>query len=125
LFADIVAQLSNREPNCSAAISEAQTLSYRILAERINRYARWALSEGIADGDTVCLIMSSRPDHIAVWLRISKVGAIVALINTRLVGPSVSHCINIAATHYVVVGSDRADALEAALPQLNRARSSV
>src|ERR1700730_15050948 len=64
LFADVVEDWSDREPDRPALISETETFSYRALADRINRYARWALSVGIEAGDTVCLIMQNRPDYI-------------------------------------------------------------
>src|ERR1019366_7089908 len=43
LFADVVEDWSKRQPDRPALISETETFSYRTLAERINRYARWAL----------------------------------------------------------------------------------
>src|ERR1700733_15075623 len=57
LFADIVEDWSKRQPDRPSLMSEIETFSYRTLAERINRYARWALSAGIEAGDTVCLFM--------------------------------------------------------------------
>src|ERR1700722_16186100 len=121
LFADVVEDWAARQPDRAALISEAETFSYRTLAERINRYARWALSAGIEPGDTVCLLLPNRPDYIAAWLGISKVGGVAALINTRLVGLSLSHCINVADADHVILTDDLADVLETALPYLNRA----
>src|SRR5216684_5910774 len=82
LFADLVDDWARRQPDQVALISEAETFSYRALSERINQYARWALASGIKTGDAVCLLMPSRPDYIAAWLGIGKVGGVVALINT-------------------------------------------
>jgi fatty-acyl-CoA synthase len=121
LFADIVEEWAKLQPDRPALISETETFSYHLLAERINRYARWALSAGIEVGDTVCLIMSSRPDYIAAWLGLSKVGCVVALINTKLVGLSLSHCINVADADHVIMANDLAAVFEVVLPQLNRA----
>ena len=121
LFADVVEDWSKRQPGRPALIAENGTFSYRMLAERINRYARWALSVGIEAGDTVCLIMPTRPDYIAAWLGITKVGGVVALINTKLVGPSLSHCINVAEADHVVLADELGGMFEAALPYLNRA----
>ncbi len=121
LFADVVEDWSRRQPDRPALISETETLSYRALAERINRYARWALSAGIGAGDTVCLFMPSRPDYVAAWLGITKVGGVVALINTRLVGPSLSHCINVAAADHVILAEDLRSIFDTALPYLVRA----
>ena len=121
LFADVVEDWSKRQPDRPALISEAETLSYKALDERINRYARWALSAGIQAGDTVCLMMPTRPDYLAAWLGITKVGGVVALINTNLVGLSLAHCINLADADHVILASDVVDAFEIALPNLNRA----
>jgi fatty-acyl-CoA synthase len=121
LFADLVEDWSKRQPDRSALISEAGTFSYRTLAERINRYARWALSVGIEAGDTVCLVMPTRPDYIAAWLGITRVGGVVALINTKLVGSSLAHCINVADADHLILANEFADAFELALPYLKRA----
>src|ERR1700676_3578192 len=121
LFADVVEDWSQRQPDRPALISEAATFSYRTLAERINRYARWALSAGIEAGDTVCLLMPSRPEYLAAWLGITKVGGIVALINTKLVGLSLSHCINVADADHVILAEELGRIFKTALPYLNHA----
>jgi fatty-acyl-CoA synthase len=121
LFADVIEDWAERQPDRPALVSEAETLSYRALAGRINCYARWALSAGIEAGDTVCLLMPSRPDYIAAWLGITKVGGVVALINTKLVGRSLSHCINVADADHVILADDLASVFDTALPYLNRA----
>jgi fatty-acyl-CoA synthase len=120
LFADIVEDWSERQPDCPGLISETETFSYRTLAERINRYARWALSAGIEAGDTVCLLMPNRPDYIAAWLGITKVGGVAALINTKLVGLSLSHCINVADADHIILADDLRAVFETAVPYLNR-----
>jgi fatty-acyl-CoA synthase len=121
LFADVVEDWASRQPDRPALVSDAQTLSYRALAERINRYSRWALSTGLRRGDTVCLIMPTRPDYVAAWLGISKVGGVVALINTKLVGQSLAHCINVAGADHIILASELADVFETARPLLERA----
>jgi fatty-acyl-CoA synthase len=121
LFADVVEDWARRAPDRPCLISETETFSYRTLAERINRYARWALSAGIGAGDTVCLMMPSRPDYVAAWLGITKVGGVVALINTKLVGLSLSHCIKVADADHVILAGDLAAVFETALPHLKRA----
>src|SRR6202022_2921079 len=121
LFADVVEDWSDRDPDRRALISETETFSDRALADRKNRYARWALSAGIEAGDTVCLVMPSRPDYLAAWLGITKVGGVVALINTKLVGPSLAHCINVADADHVLLADDLAAVFETARPHVKRA----
>ena len=89
-----------------ALISTPGTLCYRSLIERANRYARWALAQNIAKGDTVCLMMPNRPDFFAIWLGITSVGCVVALINTQLRGRSLAHCIDIVNPRHVIVAGE-------------------
>jgi fatty-acyl-CoA synthase len=121
LFADIVEDWANEQPQRPALISESESFSYRLLAERVNRYARWALSVGIKPGDRVCLIMPTRPDYVAAWLGISRVGGVVALINTKLVGQSLAHCINIAGADQIIIAHDLEDTFEPSRSHLKRA----
>jgi fatty-acyl-CoA synthase len=120
LFADLVEDWAARQPDHPALLSEQESFSYRELSERINRYARWALSAGIKAGDTVCLLMPSRPDYVAAWLGITRVGGVVALINTKLVGPSLSHCISVAQADHLILADELRSALETAVPHLTR-----
>src|ERR1700751_636188 len=120
LFADVLEHWAERQPERPALVSDTETFSYRALAERIRRYARWARSVGIVEGKTVCLMMPSRPEYVAAWLGISSVGGVVALINTNLVGASLAHCINVANADHIILASDLADVFEAARAQLTR-----
>ena len=120
LFADVVEDWAERQPGRPALLSDGQSFTYGELAARINRYARWALSLGIRTGCTVCLLMPNRPDYLACWLGISRVGGTVALINTRLVGRSLAHCIDLAHADHVILAAECVDAFETARPHLDR-----
>jgi fatty-acyl-CoA synthase len=120
LFADIVDDWAARQGDRPALMSDGESLTYRALAGRINRYARWALAAGIKRGDTVALIMPTRPDYIAAWLGISRIGGVVALINTKLIGQSLAHCINVAKADHIILADELADTFETARPHLAR-----
>lgn len=99
----LIDTLAERFGDAPALISEHQSLTYRGLAERSSQYARWALRQGLSFGDVVCLLMPNCPEYIAVWLGITRVGGIVSLLNTNLVGDSLIHAINIVAPRHVIV----------------------
>ena len=120
LFADIVDDWAARQGDRPALMSDGESLTYRALAGRINRYARWALAAGSKRGDTVALIMPTRPDYVAAWLGISRIGGVVALINTKLVGLSLAHCINVAKADHIILADELADTFETARPHLAR-----
>jgi fatty-acyl-CoA synthase len=89
-----------------ALLSDRECLSYRSLVERSNRYGQWAIDQGVLPGDVVCLLMPNRPEYMAAWLGITRVGGVVALLNTNLTGRSLAHCINIVAPRHVIVAEE-------------------
>ena len=111
LFADVVDDWAQRQPDRIALVTDDATLDYEGLSKRINRYARWARSVGVAKGDTVALIMPNGIDYVAAWLGISRVGGVVALINTKLVGQSLAHCIDVAKPAHIIVAHELTEAL--------------
>src|SRR5262245_41582523 len=119
LFADVVDDWAQRRPWRPAILSDRQCLTYAQLVDRMNRYARWACSMGIRQGCTVCLLMPNQPDYLACWLGISRIGGTVALINTRLVGRSLAHCIDLARADHVIVAAECLPAFETARSHLN------
>jgi len=120
LFADTVDEWAERQPERPALLSDREVLSYRALAGRVNRYARWALSAGVGTGDVVCLFMPGSPDYIAAWLGITRVGGVAALVNTRLVGRSLAHCVDVAAADHVIVGAELEGVFEDVRSHLRR-----
>jgi fatty-acyl-CoA synthase len=114
LLLDIIAERAQMQGSAPALISERETLTYQELIARANRYARWALAQNLDKGETVCLLMPNRPDYLAIWLGITSVGGVVALINTQLRGPSLAHCIDLVAPRHVIVASELSEALQAA-----------
>jgi fatty-acyl-CoA synthase len=118
LFADVVDDWARRQPDRAALVTDEVTLDYGGLSRRINRYARWARSVGVARGDTVGLIMPNGIDYVAAWLGISRVGGVVALINTKLVGQSLAHCIDVAKPSHIIVAHELTEVLASAMPHL-------
>src|SRR6267142_5985918 len=115
----VIDELADRHGDAPALLSDRERLSYRALAARANRYARWALAQGVAKGDTVGLLMPNRPDYMAAWLGITRVGGVVALLNTNLAGRSLAHCIEVAAPRQVIVAAELAGAFAGARPHLS------
>jgi fatty-acyl-CoA synthase len=114
----VIEEVAARSGDAPALLSDRESLTYRALAQRANQYARWALDQGLAKGEVVCLLMTNRPEYVAIWLGITSVGVVVALLNSNLAGPSLAHCINIVSPEHVIVAAEVADPLATALPHL-------
>jgi len=120
ILSTVLEEVAARTGDAPALLSDRESLTYSALAEHANRYARWALSQGFAKGDVVCLLMANRPEYMAIWLGITSVGVVVSLLNTNLTGPSLAHCIRAVSSKHVLVGVECVEALSDALPHLER-----
>src|SRR4029077_14529160 len=114
----ILDALAERHGDAPALISDHETLSYRALAARANRYARWALAQTVAKGETVGLLMPNRPDYMAAWLGITRVGGGVGLLHTHLTGRALAHCIDIVAPRHMIVAADLSESFAGAREHL-------
>jgi fatty-acyl-CoA synthase len=119
VLAGVIEDMAQSRGEAPALISARETLTYRALTVRANRYARWALGHNLAKGETVCLMMPNRPEYMAIWLGISGVGGVVSLLNTQIRGPSLAHCIDIAAPQHIIVADELIEEFRSAVPHLS------
>ena len=118
VISTMVDDLAAEHGDAPALLSERECFTYRELVERSHQYARWALEQGIRKGDAVGLLMTNRPEYFALWLGITSVGGVVALLNTNLVGTSLAHCINLVGPTQMIVTEEFVGPLTSALPEL-------
>lgn len=71
-----------------------------------NKIASYFKLRNYTKGDTIALLMEANPYYSCIWLGLSKIGVVTALINTNLKKESLVHCINIANTKAIIVGSE-------------------
>ena len=117
----VIDELAERFGDAPALLSEREELSFRQLAERARRYARWAMDHGLGAGDVVALMMPNRPEYMAIWLGLSRLGVITALINTQLRGASLAHCLNVARPRHIIVDASLSAGLAAVAQTLDGA----
>jgi fatty-acyl-CoA synthase len=112
IFPLVIEELGARFSEAPALIARAENFSHAALAARANRYARWGLGQGIEKCETVCLLMPNRPEYLAIWLGLTRIGAVVALINTNLTSAALAHCITVAGPRHIIVDARLDLALE-------------
>ena len=104
-----------------AILFEEERWTYADLESRANRYAAWALDRGLKPGATVALFMENRPDYLAIWFGMAKVGLSTALINTQLTGAGLAHCVDTAGADHVIVDAPLAESWRSARAHLRTA----
>jgi fatty-acyl-CoA synthase len=117
----VIEELAAQLDDAPALLSERECLTYQQLFQRANRYARWALEQGVGKGETVGLLMENRPEYFAIWLGITSVSGVVSLLNTNLTGSALAHCINVVSPRHLIASAKLAEQLAGALPHLSTA----
>jgi fatty-acyl-CoA synthase len=116
---ELIVRLADQFDSASALESAEGSFSYRQLAFRCNQYSRWGAAAGLNNGDAVSLLMSNCAEYLPIWLGLTRIGVIVALINSQLTGDVLAHSIKIAEPACLIVGADlapRVAAIRARLP---------
>ena len=111
-------QLATAHGDRTALLGEGEQLSYRALAARANRIARWAAAHDRAPGGTVALLMPNCPDYVATWLGLTRAGCVVALLNTNHTGDALLHSLRIAKATRIIVAASLLPAIDAIADQL-------
>lgn len=77
-----------------ALVGAGETLSFRGLYERANRWSRFAIVQGVASAEPVALFFSARPERTAAWLGLSAVAAVPTLVDPSLEPEDVARAID-------------------------------
>ncbi|XP_048450621.1 long-chain fatty acid transport protein 6-like, partial [Rhincodon typus] len=94
------------KPHKTFLLYQGVPFTYRQVDSRSNRVAQVFLEQqpALAAGDTVALLMSNEPDFVCVWFGLSKLGCVVAFLNTNLRTRSLLHCLHSSGANTLVVG---------------------
>lgn len=81
-------------------------LTFQDVENFSNKIASYFKSKGFTRGDTVALLMETRPEYPAIWLGLSKIGVVTALVNSNLRKDPLTHSIKVADSKAVLVGAE-------------------
>lgn len=109
--AKIFTRYAAANPEKIAFIFEDKEWIYRELEEYSNRVGRYFRDKSLSRRDSVGLILESRPEYVGIWLGLSKVGLVGALLNTNLRQDVLVHSIKAANCKAVIFGSSFKDAI--------------
>jgi fatty-acyl-CoA synthase len=85
---------------------EDRRTTYADLNAEANRVAHAARQVGLRRGDVAALLMHNRPEFIATWAGLAKLGVTAALINTQLRGTPLRHALATAGARTLIAGRE-------------------
>ena len=93
-------------PDRPAILSHEGKYNYKEFNARANQVARVLCERGAKKGDSVALLMDSRPEFLFSVMGAAKNGMVTGLINTNLLGDQLKHALGICDSSFVIVGSE-------------------
>ncbi|KAF5291935.1 hypothetical protein FQA39_LY14167 [Lamprigera yunnana] len=118
-IAKIFSRLVKLHPDKVAFHFEDKYMTFHQVDKFSNKIARYFQKEGFKQGDAIGLLLENRHEYPCIWLGLSKIGVVSALINTNLVNETLVHSIKIANCKAVIFSNDQAQALENILSKIN------
>ena len=123
---DVFQQNVRKYPDKVALIYEDRRLTFSELDELSNKMANvLQASSSLQQGDCIAVFMENSPEYVAIYLALSKIGVIGALINCNLRGKGLVHCIEIANCSGIVYDCGLGEALSDILPDVDPSISQV
>lgn len=116
--ARVFASLARRQPDkpCIVTTTTAAAWTFAQVQDYSERVASAFAALGLRPGDEVALLTESRPEAIMLWLGLSKLGVVSALINYNLKHASLAHCISCVRSRAVVFTNALLEPLRDARP---------
>jgi fatty-acyl-CoA synthase len=93
---------------------EDRRITYAGVNAEANRVAHAARESGLRRGDAAARLMHNRPEVIATWAGLAKLGVTAALINTQLRGQALRHAVATAGTRTLIAGVECLDNVDSA-----------
>ncbi|XP_053963248.1 long-chain fatty acid transport protein 4 [Anastrepha ludens] len=111
-IARIFQERAKMHPQKPCFIMDDRSLSFQWVEDYTNKVGAYFKARGLQRGDSVALIMETRPEYVCLWLGLSKIGVVTALINSHLRRETLLHSIHVANAQAIIVGTELTKAFE-------------
>lgn len=111
-MARIFQQRCREHPEKTCFLIDDRKLTFQDVEDYSNKVGAYFKDKGFRKGDCVALMMNTRPEYVAIWLGLSKIGIVTALINTNLRKETLFHSIKVAKAKAIILGTELVNAFE-------------
>lgn len=111
-IARIFQQRCREHPDKPCFLIDNRKLTFQDVEDYSNKVGAHFKDKGFGKSDCVALLMANRPEYVAIWLGLSKIGVVTALINTNLRRETLLHSIKVANAKAIIVGTELVQAFK-------------
>lgn len=108
-IADRLEEKSSKQGDAPFLIYQGKTFSYSEVNVQANKYAKAIQARGLREGDVCAMAFENRPEFFFTWFGLTKLGVVVAFINSQVQGNVLEHAINTTGSDVVIVGEECVD----------------
>ncbi|XP_059170137.1 long-chain fatty acid transport protein 1-like isoform X2 [Physella acuta] len=101
-----------KNPNKAFVHFQDQVWTFNDAKLYADKIANFFYDSGYRKGDVIALFTENCPQYIPLWLGMSKMGIVAALINFNLRDMSLAHCIKISEAKAVIFGENLVEAVK-------------
>ncbi|CAN7990787.1 unnamed protein product [Ixodes hexagonus] len=112
--------LARRQPDKACLVDPSRVWTFSQVHDLSERVAAVFWAQGLRPGDEVVILTESRPEAVILWLGLSKVGVVSALVNSNLKQAPLAHCISCVRCRAVVFSAGLLPSLRQAVPLMGQ-----
>jgi crotonobetaine/carnitine-CoA ligase len=116
----LLAERAESHPHASFLRFSGEELSFGEMHRWSDHLAVHFAHLGVRRGDLVPVMMPNRPEFVATWFALCKLGAVATLINTATRGPALTHVLNLSTAEIAIVDHSVIDSLATIRPSLHQ-----
>ena len=105
-IADRLEEQAKARLSANFLIYKDKTFSYEDVNAQANKYAKVFQARGLREGDGCAMALENRPEFFFTWFGLTKLGVVVAFINTQVQGDILEHAIESTNNDVVIVGEE-------------------
>lgn len=87
-------------------VYQGKKYSYAEVDAQASKFAKAIQARGLVEGDVCAMALENRPEFFFTWFGLTKLGVVVAFINTQVQGAVLEHAIETTASDVVIVGEE-------------------
>jgi long-chain acyl-CoA synthetase len=115
---DLLVRNANKFPDKQAVVSEARSLSFRELNDRVNRLANSLLDSGLRKGDRIGVLVHNSYQFIELYFASAKTGAVFCPYNNHFKQSELKDIIDYSTPRYLIFDGDYVETVSALKPNL-------
>lgn len=111
-IARIFQENCRKHPEKACFLINDRRMTFQDVEDYSNQIGGYFKDKGLRKGDCVALLMEGRPEYPAIWLGLSKIGVVTALINSNLRRDTLIHSLKVAEAKAIIVGTELVEVLQ-------------